>query len=155
MLKFWKWLRAFSEQKIRDAHMQIHHSETRCPHCNTWSSLMDSPTRFEEIAGGFYRQSCGQCPGEAVFDFNTPVPLMVEKHSNKPRRQIMAYAQTKFGTGKPELYEVNFDGETINIEDVMNATGLSLEVSLWASLVESVEEVMETVSKGPSQSGEK
>ena len=62
-LKFWHWLRAYTEKKIRDASTH----ERRCPNCGCWSSVV-GVTKYHDLDVEHTGMTCGQCGYESKWD---------------------------------------------------------------------------------------
>ena len=69
MHKFWKKVYFLAVAKCKEAHMQEHHNDTKCPGCKEWMSITGlkhehkHEYREPEDPGqlSYYASTCGQC----------------------------------------------------------------------------------------------
>ena len=61
-LKFWRRLRKWAQGKERDAYLERHCVNLKCPHCNTWASDAERDATFSNCGHEMATQyNCGQC----------------------------------------------------------------------------------------------
>ena len=60
-LNFWRKLRKLVQKREREAFLERHCVNLKCPHCNTWMSDADSAGSFSAGHSIATNWTCGQC----------------------------------------------------------------------------------------------
>lgn len=63
MLRFWKYIYLKAEKKCKNTHLDIYHTDMKCPTCKIWfsvSGLRYNHTRLPDT-GDIIHVECGQC----------------------------------------------------------------------------------------------
>lgn len=74
-MTFWKRVKIYAEAKIKQAHMEKYHCDTKCPVCKTWAS--EGFTDAEELVNGLTVITCGKCDSKTEWLFDAPVPIYI------------------------------------------------------------------------------
>lgn len=81
MEKFWEWLRAFANKKVREAHMNKFHHERKCEQCNTWTSEVDGCEKLIDDPDDpmFELMTCKKCGHISRWDCRGMLPVLVKE----------------------------------------------------------------------------
>jgi hypothetical protein len=69
--RFWRWLYAYCAERIRAAYMQRVGWDLKCPHCQSWSSLVGIEMKSWNAEQSRYL--CLQCDTKSAWHFEGPV----------------------------------------------------------------------------------
>ena len=76
--RFWKWVRSYSNKKVRDDHMSKFHHERKCIKCNTWTSEVDGCAKLEDdpTDAMFELMTCNKCGHISRWDCTGMFPTL-------------------------------------------------------------------------------
>lgn len=69
MATIWERLRSFASAKVREAYMDQHHHERRCPCCDTWTSEVGGAAAVRDEKDGFEVMQCKRCSTWSRWDY--------------------------------------------------------------------------------------
>jgi hypothetical protein len=73
--RFWRWLHALAERRIREAHMARHHHDRRCPYCGRWGALYGW-WKVRDVDAQHRVMTCRACGQESMWHEDmVPVPV--------------------------------------------------------------------------------
>lgn len=79
--KFWKWVREFANEKVKQAHMNKFHHARKCPNCNTWTSEVDGCKALVDSEDNPYYElmTCNKCAYVSTWDCIGMLPTIKDK----------------------------------------------------------------------------
>lgn len=83
MYKFWKWLFKLSRDRFKEAHLDRHKNDIKCPNCNEWFSISGVDYKHEHldpINDECSTVKCGKC--KHISNWNlcvAPCPILADE----------------------------------------------------------------------------
>lgn len=76
--KHWKWLRDFSNKKVRECYMARVYHDRKCDRCESWTSEVDGCKKLTNSeCGDFELMTCNKCLHVSKWDCRGMMPTMV------------------------------------------------------------------------------
>ncbi|MCW3477393.1 hypothetical protein [Limobrevibacterium gyesilva] len=78
-LRFWRWVRARAEAKIREHHMRTFKHDRRCANCGQWGAIVGMDwANIREIDPMHEGLTCLGCGHETKWFVHSMVPIIAE-----------------------------------------------------------------------------
>ena len=87
-LKFWGAVLEYATKHFKEAHLDEHHNDIKCPQCNEWFSVSGLKYKHEhredlEFNRDLYVAECGQCGYISLWNMSiAPFPVLVDSNGN-------------------------------------------------------------------------
>jgi hypothetical protein len=74
---FWKWLKLFSTEKMKERHIHKYGMDTKCRNCHTWASENGGYADVYEHSDGTTSLQCKRCYRASRWNLDAPVPIFL------------------------------------------------------------------------------